>query len=45
MLFLAFLHKLSTNCKVRDYKTAPFRIITYSVINYYLFIIHYYYLL
>ena len=30
MLFLAFLHKNTTNCKVRDYKTAPFCVITYS---------------
>jgi len=30
MLFLAFLHKITQNCNLRDYKTAPFRIITYS---------------
>lgn len=23
MLFLAFLHKITQNCKVRDYKNAP----------------------
>ena len=33
MLFLAFLHKITPNCKVRDYKTAPFCIITYSFIS------------
>ena len=31
MLFLAFLHKITPNCKVRDYKTTPFCIITYSL--------------
>ena len=30
MLFLAFLHKITPNCDLRDYKTAPFCIITYS---------------
>ena len=30
MLFLVFLHKITPNCNVGDYKTAPFRIITYS---------------
>ena len=33
MLFLTFLHKITPNCKVRDYKTAPFRIITYSLLT------------
>lgn len=32
MLFLALLHKIAPNCKVGDYKTAPFSIITYSCI-------------
>ena len=29
MLFLAFLHKITTKCNLRYYKTAPFCIITY----------------
>ena len=32
MLFLVFSHKIAPNCKVRDYKTAHFCIITYSVL-------------
>ena len=32
MLFLVFLHKITPNCKVKDYKTTPFRIITYSLL-------------
>ena len=31
MLFLAFSHKITPNCNLRDYKTALFRIITYSL--------------
>ena len=30
MLFLVFLHKITPKCNLRDYKTDPFRIITYS---------------
>lgn len=33
MLFLAFSHKITPNCNLRDYKTALFCIITYSLLT------------
>ena len=33
MLFLVFLHKITPKCNLRDYKIAPFCIITYSLLD------------